>query len=273
MAELNGKNYRHDDPRRYQTCKMDTQLVHINDLPAYTDTEGFYNDISEGIQVDQKNEKPFHINARLLLSTNKSLRFEGSSGRDRFHEFEFANHYSDALSPYDDFGHWFFRDWLPGSAFENQWQMFDNFMMWCVTWYFKNGLMKADTVNLEDRKLRDYTAPEFVDWMQELYDAGDIKNMEPVALRDFRERFLTVFEDFKSYGRKGKPLPERTFMNWIENWVRHHKHMKDWDWNAPLPHRHKKRESYGTVFYFEHTDPKVYEDYVQLLKKHEKPPA
>jgi hypothetical protein len=90
---------------------FNTQIIHIADLKPNTPFSIFYNDITEGIVVEQKNEKPFIIKAKILLSTNQTIKLEGASDYDRCIEFEFSNYFSDKYKPEQEFGHWFFRDW------------------------------------------------------------------------------------------------------------------------------------------------------------------
>lgn len=202
--ELNGKNFKFNDPKRYQECELDTRLVHLNDVLDRFNFELLFNDISEGIKAVQHYKAPFLINAKIIISSNRTIRIHGGSAKDRSIEFQLSNHYNSSNSPEKEFGHWFFRDWNP-----SQWLQFDNFMIYCVKVYLQNGLISPKSINLNQRKLTEETAREFVLFMDEyLAKSTDQKHEK----KELYESFKLDFPDFNRSGIRG--LTQRTFTAW-----------------------------------------------------------
>ncbi|HEY1037760.1 MAG TPA: DUF6371 domain-containing protein, partial [Bacteroidia bacterium] len=201
--EIPGKEFDPSEKYKYSKCALDTQIVHINDAKQYFNFEVLYNDITEGITVDKKNKHPFNIRVKIILSTNKTVKIDGASSKDRSIEFELADHYNEKYSPKDEFEHWFFTDWN-----KEEWNLFDNFMMYCLNVYFNFSLIQPKELNLSKRKLLDHTCQEFVEFM-----AGEtIKFGERYDRKEMHDRFLNAYPDMKD-DKYRKQL--KVFTNWL----------------------------------------------------------
>lgn len=187
-VEISGKNFDTTDKYRYSKCDLDTQIVHNNDVRKHFDFETLYNDITEGIEVDKKNQQPFHQRVKYILSSNKTIKMDGASSRDRSIEFELAEHYNDKFQPRDEFGHWFFTDWDI-----EEWYRFDNFMMYCIYHYLKNGLIQPNEINLRKRKLIDQTCAEFIEYI----NGKEIKENTKYNRDEWHKEFLECYPDLK----------------------------------------------------------------------------
>ena len=187
-VEISGKNFDLNDKYRYSKCSLDTQIIHNSDVKKYFDFENLYNDITEGITVDKKNQQPYSLRVKYILSTNKSIKIDGSSSRDRCIEFELTDHYNDKLQPSDDFKHWFYTDWD-----KTEWSKFDNFMMYCINYYFLNGLVQPKEINLGKRKLIDQTCTEFIEFMSN----KDIKENKKYSRDEWHKEFLENYPDLQ----------------------------------------------------------------------------
>jgi hypothetical protein len=207
--ELNGKNFDFTDKFRYQECGLDTKLVHINDAKKNFDFEQLFNDISEGIRAQKKGQTPFGVNAKIILSTNRTIKVNGGSAKDRAVEIEMSSYYSSGYSPLDDFGHWFFTDWSG-----EQWNCFYNFMFNCVKMYLQHGIISPESINLNERKLIEETAIEFVSFMDGRFSDGrtkvDVEFDKKVLLAEFK----MVHSDFN------KNLKQRTFTKWLRSYAK-----------------------------------------------------
>lgn len=164
FCEINGKGFDLKNKHRYETAGIDTALIHINDTFRNFPFESLFNDISDGLPVDRKHEKPFTIRPKLAISTNRTIMIEGESAKARALVFELANHYTAAHTPFMEFGNWFFsEDWSP-----QEWARFDDFMLACMELYMRDGIHEAEAVNLNERTLYEHTSPEFVGFMDDL---------------------------------------------------------------------------------------------------------
>ncbi|MEI6060502.1 MAG: hypothetical protein WCR72_07315 [Bacteroidota bacterium] len=192
LCEISGKDFDPTNKHKYQNCRLDTQIVFLNDIKRNFRFENLFNDISDHITVDQKNMQPFNIKAKMLISSNDTFRVDGGSAKDRLIEFELADHYSNAYSPYDEFGQWFFTEWN-----ELEWLSFDNFMMTCICDYLKHGLIEAEDINLGRRKQIEHTNPDFVEWMNDKIESGGIKPEKEYDKKELHTDFLEAFPEYK----------------------------------------------------------------------------
>lgn len=95
---------------------------------AITDDLVIYPKAAPKIVVDWADSPKF------VLTTNDYIKgaHEGSAKR-RIAYVDVSGHYNIGHSPMDDFGHLLFKGWDI-----NQWQLFDNFMMECIMYYFRS---------------------------------------------------------------------------------------------------------------------------------------
>ena len=187
-VEISGKNFDPADKYRYSKCSLDSQILHNNDVRKNFDFEILYNDITEGIEVDKKNQQPFHQRVKYILSSNKTIKMDGASSRDRSIEFELAEHYNDKFQPRDEFGHWFFTEWD-----SNEWANFDNFMMFCTNYYLQHGLVQPKEINLRKRKLIDQTCAEFIEFIH----SKEITAGTKYSRDEWHKEFLDSYPDLK----------------------------------------------------------------------------
>lgn len=166
-CEINGKYFNPHDDKRYETVKLGTQLVHINDVSNKGknrfEFEPMFNDITEGLHVRALYMAPFRQRTKIATSGNKSLFVAGDSAAARLIEYEMSNFFSINRRPDQFYKHWFGRDWD-----KEEWNRFDNFICYCAQMFHVHGLKEPPVINLLERKLRDHTANEFLEWMDEI---------------------------------------------------------------------------------------------------------
>jgi hypothetical protein len=229
-CEINGKDFNFRDKHRYSDASIETQLININDLTRNTTIETFFNDITEGVTIDKKNEKPFGILAKIIISTNKTIRIDGDSATDRVMQFEFSDYFNANRSPVSEFGgKWMFsQDWN-----DDDWQQFDTFMIGCVVEYLKHGIIEAPSINLHRRTLIDHTSHEFVDFMDDFFRTKEIKLSEASAdlfsgndilKLEYGEKIdkkilYAVFTE--QYPNDFRQLKQATFTKWLRTYTKH----------------------------------------------------
>lgn len=238
-VEVNGKDFDPMDRFKWQELGIDTKLVHLNDVKKYFQFDVLFNDISEGIKRQRKNEGTFHLWSKIIISTNRTIKIHGSSAEDRSLEFEMADYYSSKFSPQDEFKQWFFRDWD-----ENAWNQFDNFMISCVQQYLQHGLTQPESINLNVRKLREETQPEFVDFMI----TQKISHMALYNKKDLYDNFMNHYTDFKK-------LTNRKFNTYIKRYAQFKDEIKNY---------HERKSNGIYYFQFEYE-----ESYLEQLEEEE----
>jgi len=218
FVDIPGKTFDLFNKHRYQDCMLETKIVCINDLKKNFDVDMIYNDITEGITVEKKGAQPYMIQAKMLLTTNKTVRIEGSSSKDRFLEFEFSNYFNEHHSPEMEFGHWFFRDWD-----SLEWNRFYNFFVRCVYMFLSNGskLNKPDEINLKARKFREETSSEFVEWFNYKVEYNFLKFNTEINKIELFNDFTDVYSDYKNERFKTK-----RFVEWLRKATEYHPDLK-----------------------------------------------
>jgi len=215
LCNINGKNFEAHNKFKYQEADLDDQVITIDDVPRNFDFEMMFNDITEGIKVEKKNLIPFMIRAKMLITTNRTLKIEGASAKDRSVEFEFADHYDENFSPLDEFKKWFF-----GLDFtESDWIFFDNFMMSCISHYLRNGIINPLPINLNRRKLLESTNSDFVEFMDTKVLSGDIRPGEEYEKHELHTLFLS---EYSEYSEKKYALSQlRNFTQYLKLYAKY----------------------------------------------------
>ncbi len=202
-VELNGKDFDTGRTFKYQELGLDTKLIHINDVQRKFKFEDLFNDITDGIKRERKNEAPSIIRAKVALSTNLTIKVSGSSAKGRAIELELSDYYDDNWTPYREFGKWFFGEWS-----SKEWFMFDYFMMDCVKVYFQKGVVLPGTINLNERKKKEETSPEFILWMED--QIKSIQIFQEFDKTMLYNGFTEEFPDFSNW------LSQRRFTKWLK---------------------------------------------------------
>lgn len=218
-CEINGKDFDPANKHKFELANLDTQVICLNDVRKNFDFESLYNNITEHLTVNRKNQQPFNIKAKILVTTNKTVSTEGASSKDRSIEFELSEHYSEKYSPYDEFGHWFFSDWD-----EKEWCEFDNFMMYCICLYLKAGILETPPINLNRRKIIDNTCPEFVEFLDEKLKQRIIEFNKEYDKKTIYNMFTEEYPDIIEHRYYGK---QSTFSKFLKVFCKYSDELED----------------------------------------------
>lgn len=220
-VEMNGKEWKFDNPFKYQMLDLDTQLVILNDVRRKFRFEWLYNDIVDGVERQRKTEMPIKINVKFLIPTNETIEMSSGSSKDRVVEFELSNHYNYKHQPEHDFnGRWFF-----GNVWSvEDWQLFDNVMLECLRLFLEKGLpTNIKSINLERRKLLDETAQEFINFMDDKISGNAEK---PIILNNVGTELdlanwynkKELYEEFKLQYSDFSKLSSKGFTSWVDKY-------------------------------------------------------
>lgn len=189
------------DPRgqfAYQKVNKDTQIFLMDDVPKHFNFESLFSIVTEGMTVEKKGQDayqiPFSESPKISITTNYTINGSGASHERRVFEVEIANYFNEFHTPKKEFKHLFFSDWD-----EEEWQRFDNFMIRCVQYFLKNGLVQSDKVNLELRKLKNELGAEFMEFMElQSFDG------HPLNRKEFRDKFNQNYPNVARYNTPQK---------------------------------------------------------------------
>jgi hypothetical protein len=216
VSSIDGKTFEFTKSFPYQTVSTDTQILVFDDVKKNFNFESLFSLITEGITLEYKGQDaiklPVQQSPKILITTNYTIGGIGGSFERRKFEVELADYFSYKHTPLDEFGHLLFDDWN-----DNEWSMFDNFMIQCVQFYLQNGLTKHDFKNLEVRKFIKNTSFEFYEWTK-LDANGKNENIE-INIRcnkqTYYNSFVNEYPDFKTY-----KLSQNRFSRWIEQYAK-----------------------------------------------------
>ena len=178
-----GKKFDARNQFAYQKVNKDSQIFLMDDVPKNFHFEALFSVITEGMTVEKKGQDafliPFNESPKISITTNYTIQGEGASHARRVFEVEIANHFNENYTPEEEFGHQFFSEWTP-----EEWAKFDNFMIRCVQFFLKEGLVESNKVNLEFRKFKNNMGIEFIEFMESNIFDGSYLNR-----KNFRDKF------------------------------------------------------------------------------------
>lgn len=178
-----GKKFDAKSQFAYQKVNKDTQIFLMDDVPKHFNFESLFSIITEGMTIEKKGQDayqiPFKESPKISITTNYTIQGSGASHERRVFEVEIANYFNENLTPEMEFGHLFFAEWN-----ETEWAKFDNFMIRCVQFFLKNGLVQSDKVNLKLRKFKNEMGTEFIEFMELQKFDGSPRNR-----KEFRDEF------------------------------------------------------------------------------------
>lgn len=213
--ELDGKIFDPANSKKYMNANIDTRLIHLNDALKYFPVDRLYNDITEGITVHKHHAAPYVVPVKLIMSTNQTLKIDGTSSKRRIICFELHNYYSDKLDPEMDFGKRFFESgWT-----DADWNEFDSFMIRCAQTYLSAGIIKPAEINYSDRALKEHTNADFVFWFEYMLQANNVAKMVEsngeyiFSKKEIFEKFILRYPDFNNAKFK-----QSKFTEWIKTY-------------------------------------------------------
>lgn len=203
-----GKKFDAKSQFAYQKVNKDTQIFLMDDVGKNFNFESLFSIITEGMTVEKKGQDayqiPFKESPKISITTNYTINGSGASHERRVFEVEIANYFNEKHTPEMEFGHLFFSDWN-----EDEWARFDNFMIRCVQFFLKNGLVQSDKVNLKLKKFKNEVGVEMIEFMESQNFNGTPKNR-----KEFRDEFnrqypnVSKFNTPQKFNRKVKDYCE-----------------------------------------------------------------
>jgi hypothetical protein len=190
----------------YQTVSLDTKILVFDDVVKNFNFEEKFSLVTEGLTLERKNKDAIKLNVhespKLIISTNYAIRGEGNSHDRRRYELEVAQYYGKNLTPEDEFGRQLFDDWTL-----EDYQKFDNYIIYCLQLFLKTGLIKQNAKNIKMRKFIAETAMEFFDFVKENDNVPrNIRNDKKL----YYDKFIEEYPDFKRW------LTRKKFNIWVQ---------------------------------------------------------
>jgi VirE N-terminal domain/Primase C terminal 1 (PriCT-1) len=206
---IDGKLFDSKKSFAYQTVSLDTKILVFDDVKKNFDFEDKFSLVTEGITLERKNKDAIKVNVhdspKIVMSTNYAIKGEGNSHDRRRHEIEIAQHYGKDLTPDEEFGKQLFDEWTI-----DEFQRFDNYMVYCLQLYLKSGLIKQNAKNIKLRKFIAETNMDFYEWIM------DPENF-PINHRNDKSQYFNAFvndnKDFEKW------LKRNRFNIWVQKYA------------------------------------------------------
>jgi hypothetical protein len=210
VSDINGKGFSFEKTFPYQTVSADTQVLVFDDVNKNFKFENLFSVITEGITLEKKNKDaikvPVSKSPKIIITTNYTIGGIGGSFERRKWELEFSSYFSERYTPLNEFGRMLFDEWD-----DSEWILFYNYMINCLQFYLKNGLVKNDFQNLETRKFIKETAFEFYEWISDNKNIHfDVKLYKSTIFNEFIEEY----PDFKKW------LSNKKFWQWMGVYIK-----------------------------------------------------
>lgn len=210
VSVIDGKTFDFNKSFPYQTVSTDSQVLAFDDAKQNFKFEQLFSLITEGITLEYKGKDAIKLSVedspKILISTNYTIKTDGGSFERRMFEVELSSYFNKNHTPLDEFGNMIFDGWD-----ENQWNLFDKFMINCIQYYLENGLVSYSHVNLEVRKLINATSQEFLDFM----DEKDLFDGERLNYKDLKNSFISDFEDYRNH----QWFNQKLFNKWLARYL------------------------------------------------------
>jgi len=208
FVEIAGKNFDPTDKHKYDRASHETKLISINDVKRGFRTEWLFNDITDGLEVNKKNQQPFIILAKMAVISNLPIELGGSSNADRFCVFEFSDYFNEKHDPEKEFGTWFLSNkWAPA-----EFDKYYYFIAQCVQLFFAEGrrLPKPAAINYGRRTLQTYVGTELLAYIEE--------DWQPIAgvayeIKTQYQEFINLYPDYAKLQQKKFTESLKKYMN------------------------------------------------------------
>lgn len=203
---------------KFQDATDETELIKLEDMKEGFQLDTLIVEISGGMLIKKKGTGGLMLkyadSPKLFGSTNFMMLDDSASMADRIFEFEFSDHYNLEHRPIDDFNKYFFTGWDA-----NDWALFDNFMLNCVSFFLQSGgkiktytkdniKHKRFNANLREKFRYKYKELDMGILINHLYG---VKTQETYAIKTLFEEFLA---DEPSY--KDAAFSQRAFTECVQ---------------------------------------------------------
>jgi len=191
VTDIDGKTHNPTNQFCLQRVDQDTRIILFDDVKKNFDFETYFSMITEGFQIEGKNEKQIRFtpekSPKLAITTNFSLRGIGASHERRKFEMELLPFFNNDRTPesVNGIGR-MFSTWN-----DSLWTGFFAVMAECSCAYHrnKNRILDYKSDTLDKKKLRFEVGISFIDF------AEDIPLNEPVLAAELIERYKGVLSD------------------------------------------------------------------------------
>lgn len=195
----------------------DTQIILFDDVKQGFQFERLFSVVTEGLTLEKKNKDaikiPFHKSPKISITTNHIIKGTGNSFIRRKWELELTQYYTEVQTPLEEFGRYLFGGWD-----QDEWCQFDNYMVYCLQLYLRNGLIKSVLKNQKIKLFQADTDEIFTEWCGLLGEQLNplLKTNEKVYTNYLYGDFVTMNPDYGQFGKR--KLSRTEFNKWLKSY-------------------------------------------------------
>lgn len=201
----------------WQRINFDTDIVLIDDIEKNFKYKKLFTFLTDGWPIRKLYQDelfmPPEDSPKVAITTNYTLKGDTDSYVRRKFELELYPHYSKNHQPIDDFKREFITEWP-----EDEKNRCDNYLLYCLMDFLKNGLIEPEYVNLQIKKLIVNTSEDFVSFAEYKLHNDTKYNKKDLYINFKNEHGLGVNE----YPN------QKIFTLWMEFWGKHN----GWTFNS-----------------------------------------
>jgi len=206
---IDGQTFDFNKPFAFQQVNLDTQIINFNDVRKMFEFDRLFGLITEEFTFEKKRMDsvtiPFESSPKFYISTNYTLRTEGDSSRGRMHVIEFSDFFNADNTPLKYFNKRFFDDW---DALE--YNRFYNFLISCVQYFLKHGLVEFPLQNYNERKLLAFPyGQDLIDYIQDVW--------KPEVKEEYDQH--EKMSDFLKHFPKHDKMTIQSFTKFLRAWA------------------------------------------------------
>jgi hypothetical protein len=219
LVVIDGKAFAFERAFPYQLVSADTQILCFDDVKKNFDFERLFSVVTEGLTLEKKNKDaikiPFSKSPKIAITTNYAIKGSGNSFARRKWEVELYQHYNKNHTPRTEFGKHFFAEWD-----DDEWCIFDNYMVSCLQMYLREGLVKSTFVNLRIRQLSAETSHDFIEWCGLINGAEPNPKLEIGLKIHHADMYLDFTSEYPDYAPKSKmSISRQKFYSWLTSYA------------------------------------------------------
>jgi hypothetical protein len=219
LVVIDGKAFAFERAFPYQLVSADTQILCFDDVKKNFDFERLFSVVTEGLTLEKKNKDaikiPFNKSPKIAITTNYAIKGSGNSFARRKWEVELYQHYNKNHTPRTEFGKHFFAEWD-----DDEWCLFDNYMVSCLQMYLREGLVKSTFVNLRIRQLSAETSHDFIEWCGLINGANPNPKLEIGLKIHHADMYLDFTSEYPDYAPKSKmSISRQKFYSWLTSYA------------------------------------------------------
>jgi len=194
----------------WQKVDNTVRILCIDDVRHNFNFEDLFSVITAGFRNINKKHKgeielPLEESPTIILTTNSILKGNSGSFARRQHRVEISPYFNRNRAPFDEYNGFFFTEWD-----SEEWDRFHDFMLDCVRFYLKNGVVECNEVDYRTKELIRATSQSFAEWIDDNIEL--LSDPNGIGTKHARDEYM------ESTNQRNSPLSDKKFSDYIKTY-------------------------------------------------------